>query len=158
MSEIGQNDGLTPSAASLGDHRTCGGVTALTTAGKRVPFLVTATGALVTSDTGGTSVSRVSSTALEASRVIKNASGTLWDLTIDNSKTSEQWIQLHNTTSVPADTAVPVWIIRVAASTSVMVSFQEGMPFATGISVCNSSTAATKTVGSSDCFFSANYT
>lgn len=102
--------------------------------------------------------SRVSSTALETGHVIKNAAGRLYSLVVTNTKTSAQFIQIHNTTSVPADTAVPIYSFYVPASSSVSIASEDiGDYFDTGISVCNSSTAATKTIGAADCFFTARY-
>lgn len=104
------------------------------------------------------STSRVSSTALEVGHVIKNGAGRLYSLMITSTRTSAQFIQIHNTTSVPADTAVPVYSFYIPAASSISLSAEDiGDYFDTGISVCNSSTIATKTVGAADCFFTARY-
>lgn len=100
--------------------------------------------------------STVSSSALEASRVIKNSAGTLISLVGYNSKSSSQFIQIHNTTAVPADAAVPIYSFSVLPTANFSLDVPVfGIPFTTGICVCNSSTAPTKTVGSADCFFTA---
>lgn len=57
---------------------------------------------------------------------------------------------------VTAVVSVPVLILAVAATSNFTLPLSPlGVPFANGISITNSSTSATKTVGSADCFFSA---
>jgi hypothetical protein len=96
----------------------------------------------------------ISSTAYEASRVIKTGSGTLVFVSVYNSKASAQFIQLFDSVTVPADTAVPIMTATVPASSNYTFSVPfTGMPFNTGIAISNSSTGPTKTAGSNDCFY-----
>jgi hypothetical protein len=96
--------------------------------------------------------------AAATSKVIKASAGTLYGISGYNAKASAQFIQLHDATSLPVDTAVPVFGITVAATSNFSIDFGAyGMAFATGIVVCNSSTVATKTIGSADCHFFARY-
>lgn len=107
----------------------------------------------------GRALANSTSIAYVKSQVIKASPGTLYKLTGYNSKGSAQWIQLHDAASVPADNAVPVAIFTVAATANFEINFNNiGRYFSTGIVVCNSSTGPTKTVGSDDCWFDAQYT
>lgn len=102
--------------------------------------------------------SSLASTALEASHVIKASAGRLYQLTGVNTKTSAQYIQVFNSTTVPADTTAPILLAYVGAGANFSWDFgQVGRYFSTGISVSNSSTAATKTIGSADCWFNAEF-
>ena len=99
------------------------------------------------------------STAYETNRVIKGSAGVLFSVNGYNSKTSSQFIQLHNATSLPADTAVPVVTFLVSGTSNFSIDFgaKFGRYFSTGIVICNSSTGPTKTIGSADCWFDCQY-
>lgn len=107
-------------------------------------------------------VSVAKSTTLAASLIAKNAAGTLMSVCGYNSGPN-QWIQVHNSTTVPANGAVPLAVISVPSQSSFFFEWQKGLPCGTGIVLCNSygadpSTAvAQKTIGSNDCFFTATY-
>ena len=106
----------------------------------------------------GNAKSVYATTAVAASGVIKNAAGTLYGLVGINNKASAQYIQIHNATAVPADTAVPLVVITVPATSNFSIDFGIfGLACATGICWSNSSTLATKTIGAADCWATANY-
>ena len=99
------------------------------------------------------------STAYEASRVIKKGPGFLYGLSGYSSRGSAQWIQIFDAATLPADqTLVPVITFTVATVANFSLDFGlRGRFFESGIVVCNSSTGPTKTIGSADCWFDAQY-
>lgn len=106
---------------------------------------------------GGAPIS-VSSNALGNFIVVKGGAGSLYGFTVLNTKVSAQFIQWFDLLGLPADGTVPAGVISVPASTSVGVSWLDvGRWHNIGIVLCNSSTAATKTIGAADCFFDVQY-
>ena len=103
-------------------------------------------------------LSNDTSAAYEASSVTKASAGTVYGVTGYNSRTSAQFFQLFNSTTVPADATAPVITIRVAALSNFSIDFGVyGRRFSTGIAWSNSSTGATKTIGSADIFCDVNF-
>jgi hypothetical protein len=70
-----------------------------------------------------------------------------------------QWVQVHNTAAIPANTAVPIYTFRVNADAnfSFDLSVTGAEELATGLTVCNSTTGPTLTAGASDCWFNVVY-
>lgn len=97
------------------------------------------------------------STAAEASSVTKASSGVLYGVTFSNANASPRFLQFFNSTTVPADTTVPVIVIQCPALSTIVVEWPKGRYFSTGIAWCNSSTQNTKTIGSSDSLADVNY-
>src|SRR4051794_3281835 len=86
-------------------------------------------------------------------QVIRASVGTLIFLCGYNSG-PDQFIQVHNKATVPANTNVPDIILAVpAASNFSFVIPVGGFPLSTGIAVCNSTTGPTCTLGAADCWF-----
>lgn len=99
-----------------------------------------------------------SSRALEASRIIKTSAGKLYGVSIFNNKNAAQFIQLFDANVLPADGQVPVAVFTVATVANLGLYFGSvGRAFEQGIVICNSSTLATKTLGSADCWFDAQF-
>jgi hypothetical protein len=96
--------------------------------------------------------------ALDDAGVIANGRAVLLQIGALNTNAAARWLQLFNAASVPADAAVPVLSIPMAAGAYVSRDFGAyGKLFPDGISWCTSSTAVTKTVGSADALVDATY-
>lgn len=88
--------------------------------------------------------------------MLKASVGTLVSLVGYNSKGSAQFIQVHDSATLPAEASVPKYTFTVPTVSNFSLDVPiGGAAFGAGITVCNSSTAQTKTIGSADCWFTA---
>ena len=110
---------------------------------------------LATTSTGSAPTS-ATSTAYSASLIAKASPGTLYGVAGYNNGPG-QWIQFHDSATLPANGSVPTGpLIFVAATSSFSIDFGiYGRGFVNGIVVCNSTTGPTKTIGAADCWFDA---
>lgn len=99
----------------------------------------------------------VSSLALASSVTVKSGQGILYGFTAYSNKGTSQFIQVFDANALPADGAVPVWVGTVAATSNIAANWIPGRTFLEGCVICNSSTAATKTIGSADTFFDVQF-
>lgn len=98
------------------------------------------------------------STALEASRIVKASAGKAFRISALNTNAAARWLHLFNSATLPADTTVPAMSIPMAAGAFVIVDLgQFGEYLSAGIVVCNSTTAAAKTIGAADTLFQVAY-
>jgi hypothetical protein len=82
----------------------------------------------------------------------------VYGFTVYNTKASTQFVNVFDAGALPADGAVPSFSLVVAANSPVAIAFSpNGRTFSNGLVLCNSSTDATKTLGSADCFFDVQY-
>lgn len=96
--------------------------------------------------------------ALAASLVVKANQGKLYGLSVSNTNAAAQFIQIFDASTLPANGAVPLISFSVPATSAGSVYFGSvGRAFEQGIVVCNSSTQGSKTIGSADCIFDAQY-
>lgn len=96
------------------------------------------------------------SIALEASHRALGGAGYLLSLTVLNTNAAAQFIQFHDSGPAPANGAIPVVVLNVAASSDKLVTYVlPGLFFDHGLWIANSSTSATLTAGAADCWFAA---
>ena len=98
------------------------------------------------------------SIAATASEIVKAEAGTIFSITGYSARTTAQFIQLHNSATLPIDTVIPAIVFKAQALSNFFYEFEEiGRFCLNGIVVCNSSTYATKTIGSADCWFNIQF-
>lgn len=99
------------------------------------------------------------SVANEAGRQIAVGAGTFYGLIGYNAKVSSQFILCFDSATVPAEGAVPDFMVLASASSPFILGLGElGYPFTQGLYLCNSSTQQTKTLSLADCWFNAQLT
>lgn len=99
-------------------------------------------------------LSLAATTALATSIVVKASPGTLHSIV--GYSTTAQFLQVHDASSLPADTAVPEMVFPIAANEAFNIPLP-GHVCATGIVICNSTTGPTKTIGAADTWVTAYY-
>lgn len=93
-----------------------------------------------------------------ASGVIKASAGKLYGVTLVNENAAARYIQFFNLAAVPADGTAPLFMVRLGIGETRQLDFSTmGKYFTTGICWCNSTTAATKTIGAADTYLEARY-
>jgi hypothetical protein len=96
----------------------------------------------------------IGNAALAASLVVSARPAKLCGIYGVNNGASQQYIQIHEAPALPADGATPRLSIPVGAGQFYSIEFEAGMDL-DAVTVCNSSTLATKTIGANNCAFTA---
>lgn len=98
------------------------------------------------------------SNALASSRVVLAGTGYLVSLYVTNTNAAAQYIHVHDARELPSNGAVPEVVLTALASSDKFLAYAlPGRFFRHGITICNSSTAATTTLGSADIFVDAQF-
>ena len=106
----------------------------------------------------GENVANYNTGAAAASGVVKATPGTVYSVVVSNANAAARFIQFYNTTSVPADTAVPFLTIQVPAISSKEVELGPyGISFSTGICWATSTTQHTKTIAAAEAIVNVAY-
>jgi len=96
--------------------------------------------------------------ALSQFIVVKAGPGTLYGFSAYSNKASAQFIQVFDQTTAPTSGQVPVAVYTVGATGNLGVYWGSvGRWFNIGIVIANSSTVATQTAGSADCWYDVQY-
>lgn len=99
-----------------------------------------------------------SSSAYEKSAVVKTGRTTLYGFTVRTSRTTAQYIQIHDLGKAPGSSAVPRFFFDIAASSTLFIMYgMIGRRFDAGCIIVNSTTDTTYTAGSADCWFDCQY-
>lgn len=95
---------------------------------------------------------------LVASKIFKASAGILRSVHGVNNKTTAQYIMVLNSATLSADGATPIDVLIAEAGANFFFDYgEDGLYCSSGITICNSSTLATKTIGSADCIINGRY-
>ena len=105
-----------------------------------------------TAGVGGWSLFK--SSVAEASHIIKGFSAVVRAVMMYNGNASTRTFQMFSSGVVPVDATVPDWLFPVVPGTLSGYDFGvDGIVLSSGVTVCNSTTIPTKTLGSADSYF-----
>lgn len=82
--------------------------------------------------------------------------GRLYSITIFNSG-PDQYIQVFDSATLPAEGAVPKLQMKVYADNQNSFDFGDGRLFTQGIVICNSTTSMVKALGAADCLIDCTF-
>ena len=100
----------------------------------------------------------VSSQALQSAFLVTSGPARLFGFQVYSNKASAQFVQLFDTPTAPGAGAIPVATFTVGAVSNLPVAYPwPGRWFGRGIWLANSTTAATLTAGSADCYYDVQY-
>jgi hypothetical protein len=87
-----------------------------------------------------------SGNSLVASHIVSTRSALVEEVICTNTDSATVYCQVFNSTTLPADASQPDFVFAVPAESTASWDAQQGINFDTGVTVCVSSTAHTKTI------------
>lgn len=93
------------------------------------------------------------SARLEKSAQVKSGPGIMYSVTLTNTNAAARFLQVFDATTLPADGVLPLFSRSIPTADSLTLTWTTGVTFEQGIIVCNSTTAASKTLGAADSIF-----
>lgn len=85
------------------------------------------------------------------SLVVSTKPCVLLGIIVYNSLAGAQFLQLHESATLPADTAVPKAIFALGSAAGQVIMLPPGGMQLTSLVICNSTTGPTKTIGLANC-------
>jgi hypothetical protein len=108
----------------------------------------------------GNLADKYDSVALENDKVVKASAGVFYSVIATSTLAGTQYIQVHNSSGVPLNNAIPIYTVPVSEGETIVISaedFDRGYSMSSGIYICNSTTIEKKTLGADDCWFNVEY-
>lgn len=97
------------------------------------------------------------SPVLQSSAQVKTGPGTFYSITMTNTNAAARFLQVFDAVKLPADGTVPLFSRSVPIADSLLLQWTNGHTFLYGLVVCNSTTAASKTLGAADSIFDVSF-
>jgi hypothetical protein len=94
---------------------------------------------------------------LQASAVVKTGPGTFYSITMTNTNAAARFLQVFDARDLPATGAIPLFSRSIPLGDSLTLTWTVGHTFGVGLIVCNSTTAASLTLGTVDSLFDVTY-
>lgn len=97
------------------------------------------------------------SARLEAACRVKSGPGTFYSITMTNTNAAARLLQVFDAKDTPADGAIPLFSRSIPIGDSITLTWTVGFTFLVGLCLCNSTTAASKTLGAADSLFAVTF-
>lgn len=94
-----------------------------------------------------------SGNSLVASHIVTTSSALVEELICTNTSAAVLYCQVFNSKTLPADATQPLLVFAVPATSTASWDAQQGINFDTGVTVCVSTTAHTKTIATAVAVF-----